>query len=266
MLYICGTPIGNLEDMTFRQINTLKTVDLIAAEDTRHSRKLLTHFEIQTPMTSYHEHNKAEKTNYLIKEMLAGKQIALITDSGMPVISDPGLEIVAQCYEHGIQVTTVPGPTAFVSGFVLSGISSGRFVFEGFLSKKQKKHIDYLKTEERAIILYESPHKLLNTLQRLNEVLGSERVIAVTRELTKKYEEVKRMTLGEAVSYYESNTPMGEFVLVIEGQVQEKEVSDVPIITQVENYINQGYAKNDAIKQVAKDMELPKRVIYQACI
>ena len=262
MLYIVGTPIGNLEDMTFRQIKTLKEVDLIAAEDTRHSRKLLNHFEIKTSLTSYHEHNKDTKTDFLIKEMLLGKNIAIITDGGMPIISDPGLEIVEKCHENGIGVTTIPGPTAFVSAFVMSGINSSSFVFEGFLSKKQKKQLESISKEERAVIIYESPHKLLKTLIRLKDALGGDRKIATVREITKLYEEVLTFTLDEAVKYYENNQPMGEFVVVIDGNKQEKEISTVPISEQVDEYIAIGYSKNDAIKQVAKDMDLPKREVY----
>ena len=262
MLYICGTPIGNLEDITIRQLNTLKKVDLIAAEDTRHTRKLLTHFEIKTPLTSYHEYNKTSKTDYLLKELLEGKDIALVTDSGMPIISDPGLEIVKACHENNIAVTTVPGPTAFVSGYILSGMGTESFVFEGFLTKKQKKQLDHLANEERTIILYESPHKLLKTLKLLVGVLGADRKIATVREITKLYEEVRHFNLDEAVKYYEMNAPMGEFVLVIKGKESVVEKDDTPLEIQVQNLIESGVSKNEAIKLVAKKMDLPKREVY----
>lgn len=263
MLYIVGTPIGNLEDITFRQIRILSEVDLIAAEDTRHSRKLMNYFEIKTPLTSYHEYTSENKTNHLIEQMKSGKSVAIISDSGMPVISDPGFEIVKACHENNIPVTTVPGATAFVSGLVMSGFNPDSFVFLGFLSKKQKKDISFLSKEGKTTIIYESPHKLQRTLELFNEKLNPLRKVAIAREITKLYEQVLRMTIQEACEYYQKNKPMGEYVIILEGEEIEEEKSDLPIASQVEEYIAKGMAKKDAIKQVAKDMRLAKNDVYK---
>lgn len=263
MLYICGTPIGNLQDITLRQLDTLKAVDLIAAEDTRHSRKLLTHFGINTPLTSYHDHSSETKTKYLLEKLLEGKKIALITDSGMPIISDPGLDIVRMCHANNIPVTTVPGPTAFVSALIMSGLDVSSFTFFGFLTKKQKKDLSFLAKHEHTIILYEAPHKILKTLELLKEALGENRLISISREITKFYEETLRLTIGEAVEHYKQNAPQGEFVIVIEKAEIEPQANTTPIIEQVDNYIAKGYPKKDAIKMVAKDMRLPKSIIYK---
>ena len=267
MLYITGTPIGNLEDITLRQLNILKTADLIAAEDTRHSIKLLNHYGISTKMTSYHSHTSDAKTDKLIEMLQQGKNIALITDSGMPIISDPGADIVSRCHALSIPVTTVPGPSALISALVLSGFDASAFSFYGFLNKKQKKDTSFLLKEDKTIILYEAPHKLKETIKALHLGLGPERKIAVVREITKRYEEVLRLTLSEALTYYDQKeTIQGEFVLVIEPQKIEKELNQTPIPQQIEIYIQKGLTKKEAIKQVAKDMNLPKSEVYKETI
>lgn len=262
MLYICGTPLGNLEDITLRQLRILEEVDLIAAEDTRHSGKLLAHFEIKTPMTSYHEHSGESKIDYLIDKLKQGKQIAIISDGGMPVISDPGFQLVSACHDYNIPITTVPGPTALISALVMSGFNPDSFTFLGFLSKKQKKDLSFLATEDKTTILYEAPHKLEKTLEQLRHQLNPNRRIAIVREITKLYEENLRMTLTEACTYYQTHKPMGEYVLVLEGEPQTQELSDIPIPEQVNTLVNQGLPKKEAIKQVAKEMNLPKSEVY----
>ncbi|MBP3664224.1 MAG: 16S rRNA (cytidine(1402)-2'-O)-methyltransferase [Tyzzerella sp.] len=270
-LYLCATPIGNLEDMTFRVIRTLKEVDLIAAEDTRNSIKLLNHFEIKTPMTSYHEYNKIEKGRKLVEKLQSGMNIALITDAGTPGISDPGEELVKMCYEAGIEVTSLPGAAACITALTLSGLSTRRFAFEAFLpsDKREKQAIlKELENETRTIILYEAPHRLLRTLQELFENLGNRR-ITVCRELTKKHETAFATTLEEAVAYYEANEPKGECVLVIEGksreELRQEEVAkweEMSLEEHMEHYLSQGMEKKDAMKQVAKDRGISKRDVY----
>ncbi len=271
-LYLCATPIGNLEDMTFRVIRTLKEVDLIAAEDTRNSIKLLNHFEIKTPMTSYHEYNKIEKGHKLVEKLQNGTNIALITDAGTPGISDPGEELVKMCYEAGIEVTSLPGPAACITALTLSGLSTRRFAFEAFLPADKKERqavLKELEDETRTTILYEAPHRLLKTLQELLECLGNRR-ITVCRELTKRYETAFLTTLEEAVAYYEVNEPKGECVLVLEGRSREdlrqEEVAkweEMSIEEHMEHYLNQGIQKKEAMKLVAKDRGVSKRDIYQ---
>ncbi|MGF7017956.1 16S rRNA (cytidine1402-2'-O)-methyltransferase [Lachnospiraceae bacterium PF1-21] len=271
-LYLCATPIGNLEDMTFRVVNCLKTVDLIAAEDTRNSKKLLNHFEIATPMTSYHEHNKYDKAKILIEKLAAGQNIALITDAGTPGISDPGEVLVRLCYEAGIEVTALPGGCAFVLALILSGLSTRRFVFEAFLPREKKekeKVLKELEQETRTIVLYEAPHRLLKTLESLYGSLG-DREIAVVRELTKRYEEVKRVSLSEGIAYYQEHEVKGEIVLVIAGrdrkELEAAEVSaweKLSVTEHMEYYLEQGIDKKEAMKKVAKDRNLTKRDIYQ---
>lgn len=271
-LYLCATPIGNLEDMTFRVVRTLGEVDLIAAEDTRNSIKLLNHFEIKTPMTSYHEYNKIEKGKKLVEKLQEGMNIALITDAGTPGISDPGEELVKMCYEAGIEVTSLPGPAACITALTLSGLSTRRFAFEAFLptDKKEKQAVlKELENETRTIIMYEAPHRLVRTLQELLENLG-DRKITVCRELTKKHETAFATTLKEAVQYYEENDPKGECVLVIEGrsreELRQEEVAkweEMSIEEHMEYYLNQGVAKKEAMKLVAKDRAVSKRDIYQ---
>ena len=271
-LYLCATPIGNLEDITFRVLNTLKEVDLIAAEDTRHSIKLLNHFEIKTPMTSYHEFNKVEKARYLVDKMKEGINVALITDAGTPGISDPGEELVCQCYEAGVEVTSLPGPAACITALTMSGMATRRFAFEAFLpsDKKEKQQVlEELKRETRTIVLYEAPHRLVRTLTELLEALG-DRKISICRELTKKYETVFRTTFSGALEFYEAEEPKGECVIVIEGKSheeiqKEKEASweSMPIEEHMELYLNQGMDRKEAMKQVAKDRGISKRDVYQ---
>lgn len=271
-LYLCATPIGNLEDMTYRVVRTLQEVDLIAAEDTRNSIKLLNHFEIKTPMTSYHEYNKIEKGRKLVEKLQEGLNIALITDAGTPGISDPGEELVKMCYEAGIEVTSLPGAAACITALTLSGLSTRRFAFEAFLpaDKKEKQVIlKELEKETRTIILYEAPHRLVRTLQELLETLGN-RKITVCRELTKKHETAFATTLEEAVSYYEANEPKGECVLVVEGksreQLKQEEVAkweEMSIEEHMDYYLKQGTDKKEAMKKVAKDRGITKRDVYQ---
>ena len=271
-LYLCATPIGNLEDMTFRVIRTLKEVDLIAAEDTRNSIKLLNHFEIQTPMTSYHEYNKYEKGRKLVEKLLEGQDIALITDAGTPGISDPGEELVKMCYESGIPVTSLPGAAACITALTISGLSTRRFAFEAFLPSDKKEREQILKemeTETRTMIVYEAPHRLVKTLKLFLERLGN-RKITVCRELTKRHETALAVTLEEAVAHYEANPPKGECVLVIEGKSWEearaeerKQWEEMTIEDHMEVYTKQGMDKKSAMKAVAKDRGVSKRDIYQ---
>ena len=271
-LYLCATPIGNLEDITFRVLNTLKEVDLIAAEDTRHSIKLLNHFEIKTPMTSYHEYNKVEKAKYLVQRMQMGEKIALVTDAGTPAISDPGEELVRQCHEAGVKVTSLPGACAAVTALTLSGLPTRRFCFEAFLpaDKKEKQEVlEELKEETRTIILYEAPHRLKKTLQECLEILGN-RKMTLLRELTKKHETVFLTTLEDAIAKYEVEDPKGECVLVIEGmsrkEKKEKEIqsfSEISVQEHYEGYLKLGMDSKAAMKQVAKDRNVGKREIYQ---
>ena len=275
ILYLCATPIGNLEDMTYRCVRILKEVDLIAAEDTRNSIKLLNHFEIDTPMTSYHEFNKIEKAHTLLAALKEGKNIAVITDAGTPGISDPGEELVAMCYEEGIEVNAVPGAAACITAVTSSGQACRRFSFEAFLPKDKKERARVLaemQQETRTMIVYEAPHHLRATLQELYQALG-DRSITLCRELTKRYEEKKKMTLAQAVDYYKENDPRGEYVLVIAGkskeEVMQEEQSrweDLSIEEHMQIYLDQDYSKKDAMKAVAKDRGVSKRDIYQALL
>ena len=274
-LYLCATPIGNLEDMTFRAVRILKEVDVIAAEDTRNSVKLLNHFDIHTPMTSYHEFNKIDKGQYLVKRLLEGENIALITDAGMPGISDPGEELVRMCRDAGVPVTAVPGACACVTALVISGRPTRRFCFEAFLptdKKERRAVLEELKTETRTSIIYEAPHRLVKTLQELLNELG-DRKITVCKDLTKKHETGFETTLKEAVPYYEQNEPRGEYVLVLEGcsrQQMEQEAQDawkeMSLGDHMKLYEEQGMNRKDAMKQVAKDRGVGKREIYQALL
>lgn len=274
-LYLCATPIGNLEDMTFRAVRILKEVDVIAAEDTRNSVKLLNHFDIHTPMTSYHEFNKIDKGQYLVKRLLEGENIALITDAGMPGISDPGEELVRMCRDAGVPVTAVPGACACVTALVISGRPTRRFCFEAFLptdKKERRAVLEELKTETSTSIIYEAPHRLVKTLQELLNELG-DRKITVCKELTKKHETGFETTLKEAVPYYEQNEPRGEYVLVLEGcsrQQMEQEAQDawkeMSLGDHMKLYEEQGMNRKDAMKQVAKDRGVGKREIYQALL
>lgn len=272
MLYLCATPIGNLGDMTPRVIETLNSVDLIAAEDTRNSLKLLNHFDIRTSMTSYHEYNKIEKADYLVEQLLQGKNVALISDAGTPAISDPGEVLVQKCREAGITITSLPGPAACITALTLSGLSTRRFCFEGFLppDKKEKDQIlSELKEESRTILIYEAPHHLARTLRELYEALG-DRKITLCRELTKKFETVLPTTIGEAVSRYETEEPRGEYVLVVEGKSlrQKKEErqaawQSMTVDEHMALYMAEGMEEKAAMKQVAKDRGVSKREIYQ---
>ena len=271
-LYLCATPIGNLEDITFRVVRTLKEVDVIAAEDTRNSIKLLNHFEIKAPFTSYQEFNKYDKAKVLVNRMLGGENIALITDAGTPGISDPGEELVRQCYEAGVEVTSLPGAAACVTALTLSGLSTRRFAFEAFLpaDKKEKAAIlEELKYETRTIIIYEAPHRLKKTIAELLSVLGNRKLTAV-KELTKLHENVFLTTFEEALAYYEENEPRGEFVLVIEGRKieelkKEKEASfqEMDINEHMKLYLDNGMDKKEAMKAVAVDRGIPKREVYK---
>lgn len=271
-LYLCATPIGNLEDMTFRVIRTLKEVDMIAAEDTRNSIKLLNHFEIKTPMTSYHEYNKIEKGHKLVQMLLEGKNLALITDAGTPGISDPGEELVQMCYEAGVPVTSLPGATACITALTLSGLSTRRFAFEAFLpsdKKERQQVLEELKNDTRTVICYEAPHRLVKTLKELLEALGNRR-ITICRELTKKHETAWQTHIAEACEYYQENAPKGECVLVIEGRSREElkaeeqeQWEQMPLEAHMEHYESQGMDHKSAMKQVAKDRGVSKRDIYR---
>ena len=275
ILYLCATPIGNLQDMSFRVLETLKSVDLIAAEDTRNSIKLLNHYDIHTPMTSYHEFNKYDKANVLIDELKSGKNIALITDAGTPAISDPGEVLVKMAREEGITVTSLPGPCALITALTLSGLPTRRFIFEGFLPKEKKERKEVLASlekETRTVILYEAPHHLKGTLKELQEALG-DREIVLCRELTKKFEEVVTFTISSAAEYYESHEPKGEYVLVIRG-MDEEELSalkkesfeNMTIAEHVARYEAQGMDRKEAMKKAAADRGISKRDVYQALL
>lgn len=268
-LYICPTPIGNLEDMTYRTIRILNEVDLIAAEDTRHSIKLLNHFEISKPLTSYHEHNKDSKGGYLINKLLEGENIALISDAGMPGISDPGEDIIKQAIEHNIDIEVLPGATASITALVGSGLETAKFAFEGFLDRDKKvrrNQLEELKEERRTIIFYESPHRLKDTLKDMLKILGNRR-IAVNREITKKYQEIIREDIETVINIFNEKEVKGEFVLIVEGFKGEKTVQNSYedltereyVITLMEN----GMDKKDAIKTVCKDRKLKKDVVYK---
>ncbi|SKA67577.1 16S rRNA (cytidine1402-2'-O)-methyltransferase [Eubacterium uniforme] len=277
ILYLCATPIGNLEDITYRVVRILNEVDLIAAEDTRHSIKLLNHFDIKTPMTSYHEFNKVDKAKYLVGELLAGKNIAVVTDAGTPGISDPGEELVKQCIEAGIKVVPCPGAAACINALIMSGKPTRRFCFEAFLPSDKKERalvLEDLKDETRTIIIYEAPHRLLKTVSLLLETLG-DRKVSICRELTKTHEEMIPTTLSGILKLYdeEDKTPKGEYVLVIEGksyqEKKEEEISkweEMSILEHMDYYLNQGIQKKEAMKMVAKDRGISKKEVYKECI
>ena len=275
-LYLCATPIGNLEDITFRVLRTLKEVDLIAAEDTRNSIRLLNHFEIKTPMTSYHEYNKIDKAYQLVAKMREGKNIALITDAGTPGISDPGEDIVRICYEEGIPVTSLPGAAACITALTMSGLPTRRFAFEAFLPRDKKEHqavLEELKTETRTIIIYEAPHHLVRTLQELSDTLGGDRRLTICRELTKRHEEKMQTTFADSLAYYEVNEPRGEYVLIIAGRSREEMKKEeqagweaLSLEEHMAHYESQGIDRKEAMKRVAKDRGVSKRDIYQALL
>lgn len=276
-LYLCATPIGNLDDITIRVLDTLRSVDLIAAEDTRNTLKLLNHYEIRKPLTSYHEHNKYEKADVLISHLRQGENIAVVTDAGTPAISDPGEVIAARCMEEGIRVTSLPGACALITALTMSGMPARRFAFEGFLppvtDKKGRAHIlEQLRNEERTIILYEAPHHLKVTLKELAGALGSRRIV-LCRELTKRYEEAVPMTIPEAAAYYEENEPRGEYVLVIAGADPEEKRAEkaaawdqMSVEEHMALYERQGLDRKEAMKKVALDRGVPKRDIYRELI
>ena len=275
MLYLCATPIGNLSDITGRALETLRNVDIIAAEDTRNSIKLLNHYQIKVPLTSYHEYNKYDKARELVDRMQNGASVALVTDAGTPSISDPGEVLTNMCHDAGIKVTSLPGPCALITALSLSGFSARRFVFEGFLpsdGKTRREVIGDLMNETRTTIIYEAPHHLKGTLFELYENIG-DRNIAICRELTKKFEEVKRMRLLEAVEYYNEHEPKGEFVLILEGrsrrtikEEQEKDWADTDINEHMKLYEEMGYDRMEAMKKVAADRGVSKRDVYRDLI
>ena len=270
-LYLCATPIGNLEDITYRVLKTLREVDLIGAEDTRHSIHLMNHFEIKTPMTSYHEYNKVEKAKILVEQMKEGKNIAIITDAGTPGISDPGEEIVRQCYEAGIEVTSIPGPAACITALTMSGLNTRRFAFEAFLpteKKERQRILEELKNETRTIVLYEAPNHLIRTLKELQKILG-DREMTLCKELTKIYERAEKSTIEKLIEKYEETEIKGEYVLVIQGRSfeeikkEEQEVYlQISIEEHMQKYLSRGMDKKEAMKQVAKDRGISKREVY----
>ncbi|NLL06098.1 MAG: 16S rRNA (cytidine(1402)-2'-O)-methyltransferase [Clostridiaceae bacterium] len=275
ILYLVATPIGNLEDITLRAIRTLKEVDFIAAEDTRHTIKLLNHFEIKKSLVSYYEHNKREKGNYLISQLLEGKNIALVSDAGTPGISDPGEDLVKLCIEKDIKVTPIPGPVAAVTGLIASGLPSGRFAFEGFLpmnKRSRKERLASLKNEVRTIVFYEAPHKLTNTLNDLYQTFGNRKVV-FARELTKRFEEIVRCELKEAIEKYEKQAPKGEFVIIVEG-ISEDEITEnnkkvwgnMSLEEHLDFYMREGLDKKEAMKKVAEDRGISKREVYRALL
>ena len=274
-LYLVATPIGNMEDMTYRAVRILSEVDVIACEDTRTSRKLLDHFDIHTPTTSYHEFNKIEKAPSLLRALDEGKDVALISDAGSPGISDPGEELVAMCYEEGYNVSAIPGATASVVALTSSGQKTRRFAFEAFLPKDKKERrrvLEEMERETRTLIVYEAPHRLKETLRELNQALGN-RSITICRELTKKFEEHRKTTIEEAMAYYEQNEPRGEYVLIIAGKTKEEVAAEetarweeLSIEEHLQKYLDEGLEKKDAMKAVAKDRGVSKRDIYNALL
>lgn len=269
-LYLCATPIGNLGDVSTRCLEVFRMVDLIAAEDTRRTVQLLNHFEITKPLTSYHEHNKREKGDYLVSLLQQGQNIALVSDAGTPAISDPGEDLVRLCIDHNLPVTTIPGPVAAINALILSGLPARRFAFEGFLSvnkRHRKEHLQSVKNDTHTLIFYEAPHKLKYTLADMLETFGGKRRIALVRELTKLHEEALRLTLEEAVTYYEKNTPRGEYVLIVEGCEDAPEEASwwtaLSAEEHVNHYISEGLSDKDAIKKTAADRGVPKREVYQ---
>ncbi|HEY9059064.1 MAG TPA: 16S rRNA (cytidine(1402)-2'-O)-methyltransferase [Pseudobacteroides sp.] len=275
ILYLVATPIGNLEDITLRAINVLKQVDIIAAEDTRQTLKLLNHLEIKKPLVSYYEHNKTVKGNYLIEQLLDGKEIALVSDAGTPAISDPGEDLVKLAIKNNINITSIPGPVAAIAGITASGLKCGRFVFEGFLpmnKKVRKDRLNQLKGEVRTMVFYEAPHKLIYTLKDLYETLGDRRIV-LARELTKKFEEYLRLSLKEALNYYDEKSPKGEYVLMVEGANEEEieeerneKWSSVSLEEHINMYMDEGMTKKEAISKVAADRGLSKRDVYNSCM
>ncbi|AVH65797.1 16S rRNA (cytidine(1402)-2'-O)-methyltransferase [Nostoc sp. 'Peltigera membranacea cyanobiont' 213] len=269
-LYVVGTPIGNLEDITFRAVRILQTVDIIAAEDTRHTGKLLQHFQVKTPQVSYHEHNRTSRIPELLEHLINNKAIALVSDAGMPGISDPGYELVKACIEAGISVVPIPGASAAITALSASGLPTNRFVFEGFLPAKtqqRQEHLESLQTESRTLIFYESPHRLRDTLQDLAEVWGSDRQIVLGRELTKLYEEFWRGTIAEAIAHYSQREPQGEYTLVVAGiPASQPQLTEEELKAELKQLINQGISRSQASRQLAKFTSLPRRQLYQLAL
>lgn len=269
-LYIVGTPIGNLEDMTFRAVRILQNVDIIAAEDTRHTGKLLQHFQVLTPQVSYHEHNRQSRIPELLEHLANGKAIALVTDAGIPLISDPGYELVKACIEALVPVVPIPGASAAITALSAAGLPTDRFVFEGFLSAKKqqrREHLEFLHTESRTLIFYESPHRLRDTLQDLTEIFGSDRQIVLARELTKLHEEFWRGTIGEANSMHENREPQGEYTLVVAGiPLAQPQLSESELKAELAAIISQGISRSQASRQLAKATSLNRRYLYQLAL
>ncbi|MEH2425003.1 MAG: 16S rRNA (cytidine(1402)-2'-O)-methyltransferase [Nostoc sp.] len=269
-LYVVGTPIGNLEDMTFRAVRILQTVDIIAAEDTRHTGKLLQHFQVKTPQISYHEHNRTSRIPELLEHLVNRKAIALVSDAGMPGISDPGYELVKACIEAGIPVVPIPGASAAITALSAAGLPTDRFVFEGFLpakSQQRQEHLESLQTESRTLIFYESPHRLRDTLQDLAEVWGSDRQIVLGRELTKLYEEFWRGTIAEAIAHYSQREPQGEYTLVVAGiPLSHPQLTEEELKAELKQLISQGISRSQASRQLAKVTFLPRRQLYQLAL
>ncbi len=269
-LYVVGTPIGNLEDITFRAVRILQTVDIIAAEDTRHTGKLLQHFQVKTPQVSYHEHNRTSRIPELLEHLVNNKAIALVSDAGMPGISDPGYELVKACIEAGISVVPIPGASAAITALSASGLPTNRFVFEGFLpakSQQRQEYLESLQTESRTLIFYESPHRLRDTLQDLAEVWGSDRQIVLGRELTKLYEEFWRGTIAEAIAHYSQREPQGEYTLVVAGiPASQPQLTEEELKAELKQLISQGISRSQASRQLAKFTSLPRRQLYQLAL
>lgn len=269
-LYVVATPIGNLEDMTFRAVKILQTVDVIAAEDTRHTGRLLQHFQIKTPQVSYHEHNRSSRIPELLEELSNGKAIALVTDAGVPGISDPGYELVKVCIEAGIPVVPIPGANAAITALSAAGLPTDRFVFEGFLSAKgqqRRSHLESLETESRTLIFYESPHRLRETLQDFAEIFGTSRQIVLARELTKLYEEFWRGTIEEAIAHYSQREPQGEYTLLVAGTPPtQPQLSEEELKAELLKIMSQGISRSQASRQLAKVTSLPRRQLYQLAL
>jgi 16S rRNA (cytidine1402-2'-O)-methyltransferase len=269
-LYVVGTPIGNLEDITFRAVRILQTVDIIAAEDTRHTGKLLQHFQVKTPQVSYHEHNRTSRIPELLEHLINDKAIALVSDAGMPGISDPGYELVKACIEAGISVVPIPGASAAITALSAAGLPTDRFVFEGFLPAKtqqRQEHLESLQTESRTLIFYESPHRLRDTLQDLAKVWGSDRQIVLCRELTKLYEEFWRGTIAEAIAHYSQREPQGEYTLVVAGiPASQPQLTEEELKAELKQLISQGISRSQASRQLAKFTSLPRRELYQLAL
>ena len=269
-LYVVGTPIGNLEDITFRAVRTLQSVDLIAAEDTRHTGKLLQHFQIKAPQISYHDHNRNSRISELIEKLHQGQAIALVTDAGIPGISDPGYDLVKACVEVGIQVVPIPGPSAAITALSAAGLPTEQFVFEGFLAAKaqqRRDRLEFLRSEPRTIIFYEAPHRLRQTLQDLAAVLGAQRQLVVARELTKLHEEFWRGSIGQAIAHYTEREPQGEYTLVVAGMPPEQpQLSEAQIKAELQQLMAQGISRSQASRQLAQATSLPRRQLYQLAL